>query len=226
AVVPLPAQAVPKRGSALRIAAGVAGAGLVSFVLYTQISPSDPPGKDPILEPTPFHSEPEATPEPTPRRRIREPEPEPSPERRERQEDAAVLPAATPTPAPPAPVEETPAPTADLSSLSARADSITRREEGGLRVTVIFTNQAALPLSAIVDGESSALNDDQGRSYSILGSSLSTWRIELAPGASARQTFDFPAPKLNSTKFLLALRAQDGGCIRVAGSPLTLEGPP
>ena len=91
-----------------------------------------------------------------------------------------ALPAATPTPPPqlPAQVEEVPVQSA---SLSAQADSIERREEGGLRVTVIFRNQAAMPLSAVLDGEASVLNDDQGRSYVILDSSLapadSNWQI-------------------------------------------------
>ncbi|MFL6198603.1 MAG: CHAT domain-containing protein [Thermoanaerobaculia bacterium] len=229
AVVPLPAQAVPKRGSALRIAAGVAGAGLVSFVLYTQLSPSGQTasGADVIAEPTPVRLEtdpaPTATAAPVPRQRNREPKPETSPERRE---EAAVLPVATPTPAPPAPVEETPAPTANLSSLLVRADSIARGEQGGLRVTVTFTNQAALPLSAVLDGEGSVLSDEQGQRYGILGSSLASWRLELAPGATSRHTFDFQAPKLNSTKFLLALRFQDGGRMRATATPLTLEGPP
>jgi hypothetical protein len=222
---PMPSLIVPKRGSALKIAAGVAGAGLVSLILYTQL-PSAPPVPDKTVEPTPTPFEPTPTPfEPTPT-------PEPTPREKksrtepERREETAVPPVATPTPPPPAPKEEAPLPTADLSSLSAQADSIERREEGGLRVTVTFRNQAALPLSAVLDGESSSLSDEQGRLYGIMDSSLSTWRLELAPGASSRHTFDFQAPKLNSSKFLLALRAGDGGRIRVTGTPLTLEGPP
>jgi hypothetical protein len=95
---------------------------------------------------------------------------------------------------------------------------------------VTFQNQAAMPLSVVLDGESSVLSDEQGQRYGILESSLapsdSNWRVELAAGASSRHTLDFQAPKLNSTKFLLALRSQDGGRVRVTGAPLTLEGPP
>ena len=216
---PLPVPVVPKRGSALKIAAGVASAGLLSFVLYTQYSPPDHP--DPIIEPTPTPVEPTPTPEPTTPTRKREPKKEPE------QEKVIQLPA--PTPTPPPPVEETPAATAALSSLSARTESVERREEGGLRVTVTFTNQAALPLSAVLDGESAILGDDQGFTYMALDSSLtpsgSNWRIELAPGSSSRHTLDFPAPKLNSSKFLLTLRSQDGDRVKVNGA-LTLEGPP
>ncbi|MEA2558906.1 MAG: hypothetical protein QOH06_410 [Acidobacteriota bacterium] len=223
---PMPAPIVPRRGSAFKIAAGVAGAGLVSFVLYTQL-PSDPPvqeqKRDQVVEPTPTPFVPEPAPEPTPERENRKPKIEPEPER---QEATTALPVATPTPPPPVPVEEAPIQSADLSSLSVQADSIERRDEGGLRVTVTFRNQAALPLSAALDGEGSALSDEQGRRYNILDSSLSNWRLELASGASSRHTFDFQAPKLNSSKFLLALRAEDGSRIRVTGASLMLEGPP
>lgn len=220
AVPAMPAPAAPKRGSALKIAAGVAGAGLVSLLLYTQL-PSAPP--DQTVEPTPTPVEPDPAPEPTPEPRKKRTEPE-------RREETTALPVATPTPPPQAPEEEAPVvpTTADLSSLSAHADSI-ERWEGGLRVGVTFTNQAALPLSAVLDGESSMLNDDQGLPYMVQDSSLkpsgSHWRLDLAASGSSRATFDFPVPKLGSRKFLLTLRSQDGGRVKVTGA-LTLEGPP
>jgi hypothetical protein len=224
AAPPMPTPTAPKRGSALKIAAGVAGAGLVSLVLYTQF-PSKPNDGDIHVEPTPTPFVPEPAPEPTPEQKNRKPRTGTDTKRRE---ETTVLPAATPTPPPPAPEEEAPVQTADLSSLSIQADSI-EHWEGGLRVAVTFTNRAAMPLSAVLDGEGSMLNDDQGLPYMIQDSSLkpsgSNWRLDLAPGDSSRHTFDFPVPKLNSRKFLLSLRSQDGGRVKVTGT-LTLEGPP
>ncbi len=109
---------------------------------------------------------------------------------------------------------------------------IARREDtGGLRVTVSFKNGAGLPLSAVFDG-SNSLSDNQGQRYSILDSDLPTDgdsanpRLSLAAGATASHTFDFQAPKLGSQKFYLALTTADGHRVRVAGSPVTLEGSP
>jgi CHAT domain len=117
----------------------------------------------------------------------------------------------------------TPAPAADLSSLSARVISIERRDEG-LRVTVKFENSSALPLSLVLDKESSVLTDDKGGSNEIQGSDLpgSSPRLSLAGGVSSLHTFDFPLPQLSSKKFYLFLSAQDGARLNVKGSPVTL----
>jgi hypothetical protein len=122
------------------------------------------------------------------------------------------------------------APTADLSKLSAQFLSIARGEEGGLRVTVSFKNTGDLSLSAVLDAQSSALTDNQGQRYSILGSDLSSQgtnpRIALGAGATASHTLDFQAPKLGSKQFYLALSTPEGKRIRVSGFPATLEGSP
>jgi CHAT domain len=138
-----------------------------------------------------------------------------------------------PVPAPREPVkpEEPAVATADLASLSAHAVSIARRdEEGGLRVAVSFRNGAAVPLSVVLDAESTELSDNQGRRYRMLGCDLpasgSNRRLELSGGASTTVHFDFPAFKLGSQQFYLALATADGLRLRVAGSPLTLAGPP
>jgi hypothetical protein len=124
-----------------------------------------------------------------------------------------------------------PAPAAvDLSSLSAKAVSIARRDGGGLRVTVSFRNGAGLPLSVVLDKRSTELSDNQGQRYLVLHSSLpasgSDLRLDLAAGAASTAQFDFPAFKLGSKKFYLALATEDGSALSVAGSPLTLEDPP
>ncbi|HYN22025.1 MAG TPA: CHAT domain-containing protein, partial [Thermoanaerobaculia bacterium] len=121
----------------------------------------------------------------------------------------ASLPPPAPSPTPVAELAETFGATADLTSLSAQVISIARREEDGLRVTVSFRNAAALPLSAVLDAESSVLSDDQGQRYSVLDFDLpvadSNPRLDLAAGATSRHTFDFPAPKLGSKEFVLTL---------------------
>jgi hypothetical protein len=116
---------------------------------------------------------------------------------------------------------------ADVSKLSAQVIAIERRDGGGLRVTVTFANGADRPLAAVLDLDNSVLSDEQGQRYSILDSDLSASNggVDFAAGASARHTFDFQAPKLGSRKFFLALVAK-GGRLRVAGSPITLEGSP
>jgi hypothetical protein len=227
----------PRRISVLRIAAGMAGAGLLLFVLKPQILR---PGDDSSLgtvsaneaqQPLTTDLGPVETAAEDGGSKLRtgkvkrsfetddgrEPEPQPL--------DVVVadlIPTPAPTPPPP------PAPAADISDLAAHADSI-ERLEGGMRVTVTFTNRADLPLSTVLDGEGSTLNDDQGLPYLIQDSSLTpsgfNWRIGLAPRASSRHTLDFPVPKLNSRRFLLNLQSQEGYRVKVTGT-LMLEGPP
>ncbi len=125
---------------------------------------------------------------------------------------------------------ETVAAVADLSRLSAQVLGIVRREGDGLRVTVTFKNAGDQPLSAVLDAESSILSDTQGQRYSVLDSDLpavgANPRLDLAAGASAQHTFDFPAPKVGSKQFHLALATPDGRRIKVTGPPVTLEGSP
>ena len=240
----------PKRGSALKIAAGAVGAVLVSFVVYNKaFGPSSDSTHladevSHIQKPLPIENEstpPKVGGSPGPRlgtggdRRTaqgtggRAPVVKP--------QDTTGRQSSPPPAATPPPVDSSGsatakpiAATADLSSLSAQVVSIVRRDEGGLRVTVSFKNAGALPLSAVLDAESCVLSDNQGRQYSILDSDLpssgSDPQLELAAGASSRHTFDFPAPKLGSKQFYLALAAQGGRRLKVSGSPITLEGSP
>lgn len=136
---------------------------------------------------------------------------------------------AAPAKAEPAPPAAVAAP-ADLSNLSAQAVSIVRRDGGGLRVMVSFRNGGGTPLSVILDKRSAELSDDQGQRYVVLRSSLpasgANLRLDLAAGGSATAQFDFPAFKLGSKKFYLALATDDDRAINLAGSALALEGPP
>ena len=119
---------------------------------------------------------------------------------------------------------------ADLSNLSAQAVAIARRDGGGLRVTVSFRNGGGTALSVILDQRSAELSDNQGQRYMLLRSSLpvsgTNPRLDLAAGGSATVQLDFPAFKLGSKKFYLALATDDDRAVNVAGSALTLEDPP
>jgi hypothetical protein len=138
-------------------------------------------------------------------------------------------PAAAPAKAEPAPPAAVAAPP-DLSNLSAQAVSIVRRDGGGLRVMVSFRNGGGAPLSVILDKRSAELSDNQGQRYVVLRSSLpgsgANLRLDLAAGGSASVQFDFPAFKLGSRKFYLALATDDDRAINLAGAALTLEDPP
>jgi CHAT domain-containing protein len=233
--LPAPRPVPPKRGMAIKVMAGAAGALLV-VVLYFNLpkstsltGPQDgtsgdvnhplttenpieiphDPGKPPVITPDKDHAKGK----------------NPVLDKKDlngietEHEQKPVQPEETPaqTPAP------TPAPAADLSSLSAQVLSIARRDEG-LRVTVSFNNASDLPLSVNLDAESSVLTDDKGGRNEIQGSDLSgsNLRLNLAGGASSSHTFDFPLPKRGSKKFYLFLSAQDGSRIKVTGSPVTL----
>lgn len=242
-VLPPPVPVASKRSSMPKIAAGAAGAVLVSFALYKAIPASSPnPASPPIDEPKTSTSESlkpisgdKAEPGNKPVRRqaenpstttvkkavITDSVPQPS------QETVSLKTLPLEVSPPPAEVEKPIAVTASLSSLSAQVVSISRRAEGGLRVTVSFRNTGDLPLSALLDAEGSLLTDNQGQRYSILGSDLpgSNPHLELAAGASSSHTFDFQVPKVGSKQFYLALLTQDGHPLKVAGSA-ALEGSP
>jgi CHAT domain-containing protein len=251
-VMPAPGPVSVKRGPAVKIAAGAAGAVLVVIVLYTKVlnpasdaTQPDSNTSSGILKPPP--SDPKLNVEPTPK--AGRDDGSDLRTARDRQTDRVLegkgsiskppasgeQQSSSPAPVVPAPIHspstaETAASTADLSSLSAQVLSIARRGEGGLRVTVSFKNAAGLPLSVVLDAEGSVLTDDQGGRPAILYSNLpytgSNPRLDLAPGASSRHTFDFPMPKLGSKQFYLALLTQDGRRVNVSGNPLTLEGSP
>jgi hypothetical protein len=124
---------------------------------------------------------------------------------------------------------EAPAPTADLSSLSAQA-TIARRDNGGLRVTVSFRNSAGLSLSALLDTESAELSDDQGQRYQVVACDLpaksSNRELNIPAGGSVTAHLDYGMPKLGSTTFRLSLATEDGHHIQIGGPPWTLGGPP
>jgi len=138
--------------------------------------------------------------------------------------------APTPAKVEPAPPPPAVAPPADLSNLTAQAVSIARRDGGGVRVTVSFRNGGGTPLSVILDKRSAELSDNQGQRYMVLRSSLPVSgvnpRLDLPAGSTATVQFDFPAFKLGSKKFYLALATDDDRAISLAGSALTLEDPP
>jgi hypothetical protein len=245
-----PSGPVPARRGALRIAAGAAGVVLlVVVVLYTKLlSPSSPPVQ-PVGVPetqTSLHE-----PEPkSPVQRVRSKGEETGKSSakvntggktdvvrqasldegtRTTAKPQGSSPAPVPAPVRPSSSEEPPPPAAaDLSSLSAQVVSIAQRSEGGLRVTVQFKNSSDLPLSVVLDADNSVLNDDKGGSNGIMGSSLpkrdSNPRLDLAAGASATGTFDFPMPVRGTRKFYLNLLSLSGASIRVGGSPATLPG--
>lgn len=236
-VLPAPSPASPGRGLLLKAVAGTAGAALVVFVVSTKlINPSDPvdPSATPTTIETPLSGDP--TPE-----KIVDPKRETGKTqqtaKREgpttdvvHQESSVPPPAPTPIDDSPGEVTEAITSTADLSSLSAELLSIVRKDEGGLHVTVRFTNAASLPLSAILDGESSLLSPDKGAPAPILDSNLpasgSNWRLDLAADHSATHSFDFPAPILGSKDFRLTIQTENGDRVKMIGSSKTVEGSP
>jgi hypothetical protein len=138
----------------------------------------------------------------------------------EQEQKAAVPPVIPPVAStPPSDATEAPAPTADISSLSAQMVSVVRGDED-LRVIVRFKNSSDLPLSVTLDGENSVLVDDKGR-YGIQGSDLpgSNPRLTLKPGESSQNTFNFQAPQLGGKQFHLTLFTLDGRSIKVSGLP-------
>ncbi len=235
-----------RRGRALKIAAGTAGVALLSAAVYTQLraparEPSPPAHVENAAAPGLAQSKP---PKPESQAEPKAAPASPRPSGRGGERAASVSTAHEPTArraarpdAVPTPVEprrsggdEVSAATADLSGLTVQLVAIERREEGGLRLTLGCKNAADHPLAAILDTEDSVLTDDQGQRYSILDSDLpssgSSPRLALAAGASSSHTLDFPAPKLGSRRFYLALLAEGGRRIRVAGSPVALAASP
>jgi hypothetical protein len=231
-VLPTPLPATSGRGLLLKAMAGTAGAALVVFVVSTKlINPSNPVGPSDTPQQTQETPAGGVEPTPIPERAVSRTDTAPIRDRKIQQPvsepaSSAAQPISTPPPAPsPALSEIAPA---DLSSLSAELQSITRAGEG-LRVTVRFRNSANLPLSAVIDQDASSLSS-QGTPYSIMDSNLSSagsnWRLDLEANSSLIRTFDFQDPVLGSKEFLLTLKALDGSRVKVTGSPVTLEGSP
>jgi hypothetical protein len=224
APLPKSVQASPMRGLVLKITTGALSVVLVIFVVIKAATPhsgSKPEaGETPVVMQTPSDLLKDVEPE-LKRRENVEPKPKRPAQTLIRQPSAVDEPTFSPTPAP--------APAADLSGLSAQVLSLTRRDGGGLRLTVSFRNAADHPVSAVLDAESSTLSSS-GRPYSILDSDLpavdSNWRLVLTAGASSSHTFDFPEPKLGSTEFFLALRTEDGGRIKLSNASIKAEGSP
>ncbi len=238
---PLPvhvAPVSPKRGLMIKVVTGAAGAVLVVVISVKLMGPSGGTipldGKGVITTPAPAAT-PSITPEPTPKKG-KDSNTNPKTERDhqtakgpelgnsnpQQKETVTQQPlAVTPTPAP-TPVQhevsEAPVAAADISKLSVRLVTI-ERQEAFIHVTVSFTNTASQKLAVDLDVYGSVLNADK-HPYSVLGSNLpSSGRLELAPNAPARYTFDFQLPALGSSNFRLALRTADGQRVNVAGLP-------
>ena len=250
--LPPPEPVASRRGAALKIMAGTAGAGLLAFGIYAKFAnPSSVPplGDNTVaIETSEPAAEPLTSDQGSARNAARNSGSTRKPGRGLSAGADAQTTIAKPLDSPPAkntppaPAQESaslvnsgvaeppsPAPTANLSSLSAQLVSLVRREEGGLQVTVRFKNNSDRPMSVSLDTQQSILSNDQGRSGSIVGSSLpgdANLHLKLAAGASSSPTFDFPAPKLNSRVFTLALSTADGQNIKVTDRTKTLEDPP
>lgn len=230
-----------RRGLVLKAAVGTAAASLVVFAVSTKLF-DNPKTSDPMATQTPMDTS--LTSDLEVGSSITRPEPSRGEDTRHRsvinekstsetpREVGGSLPPPTSTPVndPPSETTNTVADkiaTADLSSLSAELQRISRTGEGGVRVTVRFRNSASLPLSAVIDQETSSLSSN-GKPYSILDSNLSSagsnWRVDLAANASLDKTFDFGEPTLGSKDFVLTLKDLDGRRVKVTGSPITLEG--
>jgi hypothetical protein len=229
-----PAPVAPSRGPALKIAVGVAGAGLVASVLYFTIPRAADPGtKPPVTAANPqlTTENPIGPPRDEAKKSAPKPVrgnsavadkkgPSPSPDGLKQpphQHDTVVMTSETPPVAPPPITTTAPAPSADLSKLSAQVVSISRRDEGGLRVTVSFKSSAGFPMSVTLDRDGSVLSDEQGNPYTIMASDTGfAPHFQLAAGESSQHTFDFQAPKFGTKQATLFLLSQDGQRIKVA----------
>lgn len=241
--VPLSAPVSPKRGSAIKIAAGVAGTGVVAFVLYTKvISPAPAPVHPAGTESKEIHNTltSDSVPEPSvgkprnggapePRKFIQKPREDKSdgamsqPQEPTTQKGGSSPPATSPITSQASEAVEAAEPPADLSVLSAQVLSV-KPQDDGLRVTVSFKNNSDHRLSVVFDASSSFLSDAQGKGrYSVLNFNLprsdSNPKLVLDPGASSQNTFDFPAPQLGNEKYRLALVTLDGRRPKVANLP-------
>jgi hypothetical protein len=239
-----PAPVAPSRGPALKVAVGVAGAGLVASVLYFTIPKSTgtpitntPAGtdvtssltSDKVIDPPvdPHHggldnkNNKHAAPVKNTVTDTNGSNPRPI-DPQLHKNDAVVTTSVTP-PVPNGKPVPVPTPSADLSKLAVQVVSISRRDEGGLRVTVSFKDTAGVPMSVALDPENSVLSDEHGNPYTILDSDTgSDPNFHLAAGESSQHTFDFQAPKLGSQQFTLSLLAKDGSRIKVAGASVRL----
>jgi len=224
---PAPVPVTPKRGLVAKVVTGAAGAVLVIVISMKVIGPSGgtvpEPVKEPVATPTPA-----VTPAVSPRthrtgndsqnHQAVTGNPDSRPKDPVLQQPPATTPAPAPTPVKPNDPVETPAPVADISSLTAQAAIEPR--EASIHVTVTFKNAGSQRLSVILDAEESILLDEQGRRYTAVSFSLpssgSNPRLEVAPNNSSSGTFEFQAPQLGSKKFRLSLVTVDGHRIKVS----------
>jgi hypothetical protein len=240
--IPSPAPVSPRRGSAIKIAAGVAGTGVVAFVLYTKVispaSNSAPPAGNTSSEihnaltsdsvPEPSIGKPQNR-APGPRTITKQPWEDKNKGTVSQPQESTAQTSTSSPPAPPpvttqtSEVVESAEPPADLSVLSAQVLSI-KPQDDGLRVTVSFKNNGDRRLSVVFDASNSFLSDAQGKGrYSVLSFNLpqsdSNPKLVLDSGASSQSTFDFPAPQLGNAKYRLALVTLDGRRPKVANLP-------
>jgi hypothetical protein len=217
----------PRRGVAIKIGAGAAGAILVASLLYTKVlghssDPDRPPStqasgpgltSDPQTEPSVGKSS-APLPQP-PKTTQREPAIKPSVAKPKSSEEASSADPQTSSGA------EAVAPSGDLSLLSAKVISI-EPQDSGLRVTVSFKNNGAQRLSVILDVDNSFLTSDQGQGrYSVLDCNLpksdSNPKLVLGPGATSQNTFDFQTPQLGEKPSRLTLVTREGRYLKISG---------
>jgi hypothetical protein len=236
------------RGSALKIAAGTAGAGLLVFGIYAKFvnTPANPTSQDGmtssgILEPStesptsdyipPRNTVKGSSETRTTNRGLTEGTDTKKPIQDAKPQDSTSTKDSPPAPGPiggtsPQAVE---APAGDLSSISAQALSIARTD-GGLQVTVRFTNTGGGQSVRLSMERSILLDNNNGLRYSVVDSDLPVsepdLQLDLPAVSSSFHTFDFQAPKVGAKKLDLTLLTPDGQRIKVSGSSLTLPDSP
>jgi CHAT domain len=245
---PEPAPALSRRGLAIKVATGGLGAALVSVVLYTKLlSPANVPGPtnstdgttaSPSIQAPSGEGQSKVAEAPKPAVKTK-PVSDAGVAHHEENHHVVIPPGPTTPMTSSSPPEQPPvqppkaqeAVTADLTFLVGQVMSIAQRSEGGISVTVQFTNSSTdSRLSVVIDVENSVLNDDKGESNGVLSSSLpkrdSNLQLDLAPGASRTASFNFPMPQRGAKTFGLNLLTNRGGAISIKGSPMTLAGSP
>ena len=122
------------------------------------------------------------------------------------------------------------APAGTLSSITAQALSIARID-GGLRVTVSFTNAGGGQSVRLSMERSTLLDNNNGLRYSVVDSDLPVsepdLQLDLPAGSSYRHTFDFQAPKVWSQEVRSrASDTEEATHQDLSGSSLTLPDSP
>jgi hypothetical protein len=248
-IEPAPPPRKTSRGSAFKIAAGTAGAGLLVFGIYAKFAntPATPtlgdnkavggPQKPSAEPPSDQELSPKQGGDTGQRSKVNKDRKEVTDAKTTTQDSKAQAsipaksPSTNPVPEPAKPQESLHAdvPAGTLSSISAQALSIARID-GGLRVTVSFTNAGGGQSVRLSMEHSILLDNNNGLRYPVVDSDLPVsepdLRLDLPAGSSYRHTFDFQAPKAGAKKLDLALLTPEGQRIKISGSSLTLPDSP